>query len=115
MTGRPVIPHMDFTVNANGTLTLLEATRRFCPAAVFVFTSTNKVYGDRPNDLPLIEEDTRWEIDPAHPYHDGIDETMSIDATRHSLFGASKTAADVLVQEYGRYFGMKTAVSAAAA
>ena len=102
-------PHMDFTVNANGTLTLLEATRQFCPEAVFVFASTNKVYGDRPNDLPLIEEDTRWEIDPAHPYHEGIDETMSIDATKHSLFGASKTAADLLVQEYGRYFGMKTA------
>ena len=102
-------PHMDFTVNANGTLTLLEATRQFCPEAAFVFCSTNKVYGDRANDLPLIEEDTRWEIDPSHPYHDGIDETMSIDATRHSLFGASKTAADVLVQEYGRYFAMKTA------
>ena len=101
-------PHMDFTVNANGTLTVLEATRQFCPAAVFVFPSTNKVYGDRPNGLPLIEEDTRWEIDPEHPYHDGIDETMSIDATGHSLFGASKTAADLLVQEYGRYFGMKT-------
>ena len=102
-------PHTDFTVNANGTLTLLEATRQFCPGAVFVFASTNKVYGDRPNELPLIEEDTRWEIDPAHPYHDGIDETMSIDGTTHSLFGASKTAADLLVQEYGRYFGMKTA------
>ena len=102
-------PHTDFTVNANGTLTLLEATRQFCPGAVFVFASTNKVYGDRPNELPLIEEDTRWEIDPAHPYHDGIDETMSIDGTKHSLFGASKTAADLLVQEYGRYFGMKTA------
>src|SRR5918995_5625796 len=102
-------PHLDFTVNANGTLTLLEATRQFCPAAVFVFASTNKVYGDRPNDLPLIEEDTRWEIDRAHSYHHGIDETMNIDATRHSLFGASKTAADLLVQEYGRYFGIKTA------
>ena len=102
-------PHTDFTVNANGTLTLLEATRQFCPGAVFVFASTNKVYGDRPNELPLIEEDTRWEIDPAHPNHDGIDETMSIDGTKHSLFGASKTAADLLVQEYGRYFGMKTA------
>jgi CDP-paratose 2-epimerase len=102
-------PHVDFTVNANGTLTLLEATRQFCPDATFVFTSTNKVYGDRPNDLPLVEQDTRWEIDPAHVYRDGIDESMSVDATTHSLFGASKTAADLLVQEYGRYFGMKTA------
>ena len=102
-------PHVDFTVNANGTLTLLEATRQFSPSAVFVFASTNKVYGDRPNELPLVEERTRWEVDPAHPYRDGIDETMSIDATTHSLFGVSKTAADLLVQEYGRYFGMKTA------
>jgi CDP-paratose 2-epimerase len=102
-------PHVDFSVNANGTLTVLEATRQFCPAAVFVFTSTNKVYGDRPNWLPLAEEATRWEIDPAHPYRDGIDESMSVDGTTHSLFGASKTAADLLVQEYGRYFGMKTA------
>ena len=102
-------PHMDFSVNATGTLTLLEATREFCPDAAFIFASTNKVYGDRPNELPLVEEDTRWEIDPSHPYADGIDESMSIDMTRHSLFGASKVAADVLVQEYGRYFGMKTA------
>jgi len=103
-------PHTDFTINAHGTLTLLEATRQFCPDAVFIFTSTNKVYGDRPNELPLIEDETRWEIDPAHRYHAaGIDESMSIDATKHSIFGASKTAADLLVQEYGRYFGMKTA------
>jgi CDP-paratose 2-epimerase len=102
-------PHVDFTVNANGTLTLLEATRQFSPSAVFVFASTNKVYGDRPNELPLVEERTRWEVDPAHPYRNGIDETMSIDAATHSLFGVSKTAADLLVQEYGRYFGMKTA------
>ena len=102
-------PHTDFTVNANGTLNLLEATRRHCPEAVFIFTSTNKVYGDTPNRLPLIEQATRWEIDPAHTYHLGIDETMSIDQTKHSLFGASKVAADVLVQEYGRYFGLKTA------
>jgi CDP-paratose 2-epimerase len=103
-------PHMDFTVNANGTLVLLEATRRFAPDAVFIFTSTNKVYGDTPNALPLHEEASRWEIDSAHPYHLGIDEMMSIDQTKHSLFGASKVAADVLVQEYGRYFGMKTGV-----
>jgi len=102
-------PQTDFTVNANGTLTLLEATRQFCSDAVFIFTSTNKVYGDRPNDLPLVERATRWEIDPTHKFREGIDETMSIDSTKHSLFGASKVAADVLVQEYGRYFAMKTA------
>lgn len=102
-------PHMDFTVNANGTLNLLEATRQFCPEAAFIFTSTNKVYGDTPNRLPLIEKDTRWEIDPNHTYVGGIREDMSIDHTTHSLFGASKVAADVLVQEYGRYFDMRTA------
>src|SRR6266581_846731 len=103
-------PAVDFTVNANGTSTLLEATRRFAPDAVFIFMSTNKVYGDRPNQLPLIELDTRWELDPAHPYSAmGIPESMSIDQTMHSLFGASKVAADILVQEYGRYFGMRTA------
>jgi CDP-paratose 2-epimerase len=101
-------PHMDFTVNANGTLTLLEATRKFAPQAVFIFTSTNKVYGDTPNFLPLQELDTRWEIDPNHEYSIGISESMSIDYSKHSLFGASKVAADVLVQEYGRYFDMKT-------
>lgn len=102
-------PFTDFTVNANGTLVLLECTRRFCPEAVFIFTSTNKVYGDTSNDLPLIEQETRWEIEPLHTYREGIDETMSIDQSKHSLFGASKVAADMLVQEYGRYFGMKTA------
>ncbi|MBL1173940.1 NAD-dependent epimerase/dehydratase family protein [Pantanalinema sp. GBBB05] len=102
-------PHTDFTVNANGTLVLLEATRQYCPHAVFIFTSTNKVYGDTPNFLPLEELETRWEINPEHPYWIGIDESMSIDASKHSLFGASKVAADVLVQEYGRYFDMKTA------
>ncbi|MBE9116815.1 NAD-dependent epimerase/dehydratase family protein [Lusitaniella coriacea LEGE 07157] len=102
-------PHMDFSVNANGTLNLLEATRQFCPEAAFIFTSTNKVYGDTPNRLPLMEKDTRWEIDPSHTYAGGIREDMSIDHTTHSLFGASKVAADVLVQEYGRYFDMKTA------
>lgn len=103
-------PFMDFTVNANGTLTLLEMTRQYCPDAVFIFTSTNKVYGDTPNSLPLVELETRWEIDETHPYYEnGIDESMSIDQTKHSLFGASKVAADVLVQEYGRYFNMKTA------
>jgi len=102
-------PFVDFTINANGTLNLLEATRLHAPEAVFIFTSTNKVYGDTPNRLPLIETDTRWEIDPNHKYQNGIDEQMSIDHTKHSLFGASKVAADVLVQEYGKYFGMKTA------
>lgn len=102
-------PLTDFTVNANGTLNLLEATRRHAPEAVFIFTSTNKVYGDAPNRLPLIELEKRWEIDPNHPYVNGIPEEMSIDQSLHSLFGASKVAADVLVQEYGRYFGMKTA------
>ena len=102
-------PFTDFTVNANGTLTVLEAARQFCPDAVFIFTSTNKVYGDTPNRLPLGEQPTRWEIDPTHSYREGIDEGMSIDASKHSLFGASKVAADVLVQEYGRYFDMKTA------
>jgi CDP-paratose 2-epimerase len=104
-------PVTDFTVNANGTLVLLEATRKFCPEAVFIFTSTNKVYGDTPNALPLIEQERRWELDPAHPWSaHGIDETMSLDQTKHSLFGASKVAADVLVQEYARYFGMRTGV-----
>lgn len=103
-------PFTDFTVNANGTLVMLEATRKHCPDAVFVFTSTNKVYGDTPNALPLVETETRWEVAPAHPFAEhGIDETMTIDQSKHSLFGASKVAADVLAQEYGRYFGMKTA------
>jgi CDP-paratose 2-epimerase len=103
-------PVMDFTVNANGTLVMLEATRKYAPKASFIFTSTNKVYGDTPNRLPLIELEKRWEIDPAHTYVNGIREDMSIDATLHSVFGASKVAADVMVQEYGRYFGMHTAV-----
>ncbi|MBB2145895.1 NAD-dependent epimerase/dehydratase family protein [Pedobacter sp. LMG 31464] len=104
-------PFTDFTVNANGTLNMLEMTRLNCPDAVFIFTSTNKVYGDNPNFLPLIETETRWEIDESHPYFkNGIDEQLSIDHTKHSLFGASKVAADVLVQEYGRYFGMKTGI-----
>ena len=101
-------PHTDFGVNAVGTLTMLEATRQYCPEAVFIFTSTNKVYGDTPNRLPLLELETRWEIDPSHPYVGGIPEDMSIDHSMHSVFGASKVAADVMVQEYGRYFGMNT-------
>lgn len=102
-------PMVDFSVNAIGTLNMLEATRRWSPDAVFIYTSTNKVYGDTPNRLPLVELERRWEIDPSHPWVNGIPEDMSIDQTLHSLFGASKAAADVLVQEFGRYFGMKTA------
>lgn len=101
-------PLTDFGVNANGTLNLLELTRRHCPKAVFIFTSTNKVYGDLPNALPLREQKTRWELPVGHPFYNGIDETMSIDQSTHSPFGASKAAADILVQEYGRYFGMNT-------
>jgi CDP-paratose 2-epimerase len=100
-------PFDDFDVNAVGTLNLLEAARRSCPESPFAFLSTNKVYGDAPNELPLVELETRWDYaDPAQK--DGIDETCRIDASMHSLFGASKVAADVLVQEYGRYFGMPT-------
>ena len=103
-------PKIDFTVNANGTLVMLEATRKFAPGAVFIFTSTNKVYGDRPNFLPLIELEKRFELPKEHQYYKGIDESMSIDNCLHSLFGASKVAADVLVQEYGKYFGLKSGV-----
>jgi CDP-paratose 2-epimerase len=102
-------PVTDFDINAVGTLNVLEATRAHAPDAVFIFTSTNKVYGDLPNSLPFNELETRWEIDPDHTYAEGIREDMSIDRCLHSLFGASKVAADVLVQEYGRYFGMATA------
>ena len=103
-------PITDFSVNANGTLVLLEMTRRHCPDAVFINLSTNKVYGDRPNALPLEELETRWEVRADHPYYkNGIDETMSLDDSTHSLFGVSKAAGDLLVQEYGRTFGMKTA------
>ncbi|MDD5020483.1 MAG: NAD-dependent epimerase/dehydratase family protein [Candidatus Omnitrophica bacterium] len=101
-------PETDFTVNANGTLALLEAFRRFTPGGVFIFTSTNKVYGDAPNRLPLVEHASRYELPQNHPLYRGINESMSIDQSCHSLFGASKTAADIFVQEYGRYFGLKT-------
>ncbi len=102
-------PLTDFSVNATGTLNLLEATRRLAPQAAFVYTSTNKVYGDAPNQLPLIEEPTRWELDRSHAFHEhGIDESFSIDQSLHSLFGVSKAAADLMVQEYGRYFGLNT-------
>jgi len=101
-------PHTDFTVNANGTLNLLQATRVHKPEATFIFTSTNKVYGDRPNYLPLVELESRLELPTEHEYFGGIPVTMSIDHTLHSLFGASKVSADVLVQEYGRYFDIPT-------
>ena len=104
-------PFTDFTVNANGTLVMLEMTRLFAPKATFIFTSTNKVYGDAPNRLPLEELETRYECAASHPFHArGIDESMSLDQCTHSLFGASKAAADILTQEYGRYFGMNTVV-----
>jgi CDP-paratose 2-epimerase len=95
-------PQTDFTINANGTLNLLEATRKHCPDATFVFASTNKVYGDRPNSLPLVENETRLELPEEHEYYDGIPTSMPIDQSLHSLFGVSKAAADLLVQEYGR-------------
>lgn len=104
-------PLTDFSVNATGTLILLEAVRRHCPQSVFIYTSTNKVYGDAPNRLPLIEKETRWELAPDHPYADqGIDEEMSIDQSLHSIFGAGKLSSDIMTQEYGRYFGLKTGV-----
>jgi CDP-paratose 2-epimerase len=102
-------PLTDFDVNAVGTINLLEAVRRHSPEAPFIFCSTNKVYGDRPNDLPLVEEEMRYEIAHDHPYTGGITEDMPIDTCLHSVFGASKVAADVMVQEYGRYFGLRTA------
>ncbi|RJR29523.1 NAD-dependent epimerase/dehydratase family protein [Candidatus Microgenomates bacterium] len=102
-------PLTDFTINALATLILLENTRMYAPDAVFIFTSTNKVYGDTPNSLPLVELETRWELPKDHHFYRGIDESMSIDQSKHSIFGASKVAADVMVQEYGKYFGMKTA------
>jgi CDP-paratose 2-epimerase len=101
------IPFLDFEVNALGTLHLLEAARRFCPESPFLFTSTNKVYGDRPNTIALAEGDTRWDYADA-AYEQGVAENFPIDQSKHSLFGASKLAADIMVQEYGRYFNMPT-------
>src|SRR5258706_10538683 len=101
-------PHTDFGVNAFGTLNLLELFRQYSPKAAFIFTSTNKVYGDTPNHLPLIEKQTRFELPKKHKYYQGIDESMSIDNSTHSIFGASKVAADIMVQEYGKYFGLRT-------
>ncbi len=104
-------PLTDFSINATGTLHILEGIRKYCPDATVIFTSTNKVYGDLPNHLPMVEKETRWELDEGHPYAEyGIDESMSIDQSKHSLFGVGKIAADVMTQEYGRYFGIKTGV-----
>ncbi len=100
-------PFDDFEVNARGTLNLLEAARRHCPESPFIFTSTNKVYGDAPNELPLVECETRYDFADPKDY-EGVDETCRVDACLHSLFGASKLAADIMVQEYGRYFNMPT-------
>lgn len=101
------IPFDDFDTNAVGTLNLLEAVRQHCPESPFVHMSTNKVYGDRPNTLALVEQETRWDYASVE-YEQGIAETFSIDQSKHSLFGASKVAADVMVQEYGRYFNIPT-------
>jgi CDP-paratose 2-epimerase len=104
-------PLTDFGVNATGTINLLELTKIYAPEATFIFTSTNKVYGDTPNRLPLVELPKRWEIKKEHIYFEnGIDESMSIDYSTHSVFGASKVAADIMCQEYGRYFGLKTGI-----
>ncbi|MEK7497413.1 MAG: NAD-dependent epimerase/dehydratase family protein, partial [Patescibacteria group bacterium] len=104
-------PITDFTINALGTLIILESFRKYCPNSVFIYTSTNKVYGDNPNRLPLIELKTRFEVSKKHPYFKkGIDENMSLDHCTHSIFGVSKASADLMVQEHGRYFNLKTAV-----
>jgi CDP-paratose 2-epimerase len=103
------IPFVDFEVNAVGTLNLLEATRQSCPEAVFIHMSTNKVYGDAPNELPLVETETRYDYARPEDFH-GIAETCRIDRCLHSLFGASKAAADIVAQEYGRYFGMNVGI-----
>ena len=102
-------PFIDFDINAKGTLNLLELTKLYCPEAPFIYMSTNKVYGDNPNLLPLIEKKTRWEIKNTHKFKLGIDENMSIDNCTHSFFGASKSYADLIVQEYGKNIGLKTA------
>jgi CDP-paratose 2-epimerase len=101
-------PLTDYNINSTGTLYLLELTRKYCPDAVFIYTSTNKVYGSNPNKLPFIELEKRWELPKDDYYYNGINETLSIDNTTHSLFGCSKLAADLYVQEYARYFGIKT-------
>ena len=102
-------PFTDFDINAKGTLNLLDLTKSFCPKAPFIYMSTNKIYGDNPNSLPLVEKKTRWEIKNSHKYFSGIDENMSIDNCTHSFFGASKAYSDLIVQEYGKNVGLKTA------
>ena len=101
-------PLIDFDINARGTLNIIELTKNYCPDIPFIFMSTNKVYGDNPNFLPLIEKKTRWDIKKNHKYHNGIDESMSIDHCTHSFFGASKVYSDLIVQEYGKNIGLKT-------
>ena len=101
-------PFIDFDINAKGTLNLLELTKKYCSQSPFIFMSTNKVYGDNPNFLPIVENKSRWEIKRQHKYFKGIDEKMSIDNCTHSFFGASKTYADLVVQEYGKNVGLKT-------
>ncbi len=101
-------PFIDFGINAKGTLNMLELTKKYCPKVPFIFMSTNKVYGDNPNFLPLVEKKTRWEIKRNHKYYSGIDESMSIDNCTHSFFGASKSYADLIVQEYGKNSGLNT-------
>ncbi len=108
MTGQKKKPFIDFEINSKGTLNLLDLTRRYCPESPFIFMSTNKVYGDNPNFLPIIEKSSRWEISKKHKFRNGIDEGMSIDNCTHSFFGASKAYADLIVQEYGKNFGLKT-------
>lgn len=103
-------PLTDFTINALGTLILLEAYRKFTPKAVFIYCSTNKVYGDNPNRLPFIELKSRYELPKDNKYYKGIDENMSLDDNTHSIFGVSKTSADLMTQEYGKYFGLKTGI-----
>ena len=103
-------PMTDFSINAVATLLLLEKTRKYAREAVFIFTSTNKVYGDNPNLLSFVEEETRYELPKNHPMYRGIDENMSLDHTTHSIFGVSKASADLMVQEYGRYFGLYTGI-----
>ena len=103
-------PFTDFHINTTATINLLELTKKYCDKATFIFTSTNKVYGDNPNHLPLIELETRYELEKSHEYYQGIPENFSVDQTNHSLFGCSKLSADIYVQEYGKYFNLKTTV-----
>jgi len=101
-------PLLDFNVNATGTLNLLELTKKYCPSAAFIFMSTNKVYGDNPNKLQIIEKQKRWELKKNDKYFKGINENFAIDNCTHSFFGVSKTYADLIVQEYGKNVGLKT-------